>query len=171
MPIALKDAKHARCSCGKVEMEVLGPPIVSGVCYCDDCQTGARQIEALPNAPRMMDPDGGTQVVLFRKDRIRCTKGAELLKAYRLVEKTATNRMVATCCNTSMTMTFDDSRHWIPVFRGRLNGDAPPLQMRICTKFKPEGVTLSGDVPSYPGYPPVMMWMLVKAWIPMLMGR
>ena len=159
------------CSCGRVEMEASGDPILNAACYCDDCQAGAHQIEGLAKAPRIMDPDGGTQLVLYRKDRIAVTKGAGPLTAYRLTRKTATNRMVATCCNCAMTMTFTDRRHWVPVFRGRLKGPVPPLQMRICTKFKPEGVRLSDDVPSYPGYPPVMMWKLVKAWVPMLIGR
>jgi hypothetical protein len=171
MPMDFKDVKHARCSCGKVEMEVTGQPIMSGVCYCDDCQTGARQIEALPHAPRVVDPDGGTQCVLYRKDRVTCTKGRDLLKGYRITEKTATSRMVTTCCNSAMTMTFADSRHWVPVYRGRIVEAAQPLQMRICTKFKPMGVTLADDVPNYPGYPPILMWKLVKAWVPMLLGR
>ncbi len=171
MPNALKEAKHAHCSCGKVEMEVLGPPIMSGVCYCDDCQSGARQIEALPNSPRVMGPDGGTQAVLYRKDRVTCTKGADLLKGFRIKEKTATNRMVATCCNSAMTMSFADQRHWVPVYRERFVDAAPPLEMRICTKYKPAGVTLADDVPNFPGYPPVLMWRLVKAWVPMLLGR
>ena len=40
----------ATCACGRVELEAFGKPIVSTVCYCDDCQKGADQIEALPNA-------------------------------------------------------------------------------------------------------------------------
>jgi hypothetical protein len=37
----------ARCSCGSVEIEAFGAPITSAVCYCDSCQEGSRQIEAL----------------------------------------------------------------------------------------------------------------------------
>jgi hypothetical protein len=40
----------ATCSCGGVELNAVGRPIVSAVCYCDDCQRGSAQIEALPNA-------------------------------------------------------------------------------------------------------------------------
>jgi hypothetical protein len=42
--------RGACCTCGKVELEAMGVPITSVVCYCDDCQAGAQQIETLPNA-------------------------------------------------------------------------------------------------------------------------
>jgi hypothetical protein len=74
----------ARCSCGNVEIETVGIPIASAVCYCDSCQEGSRQIEALTNAVPILDPDGGTAYVLYRKDRIKYLKGAELLKGYKL---------------------------------------------------------------------------------------
>ncbi len=89
-----------RCTCGKVELEAIGAPITCVVCYCDDCEAGARQIEALPNATAVGEPDGGVGYVVYRKDRVRIPKGAELLRGYKLREKSATNRMVATCCNT-----------------------------------------------------------------------
>ena len=71
----------ATCSCGAVELKAFGRPIVSSVCYCDDCQKGAAQIEALPNAGAVRDRDGGTAYILYRKDRIACSKGAEMLRA------------------------------------------------------------------------------------------
>ena len=42
----------ARCTCGNVEVEAVGAPILSVACYCDDCQKGSRQIEALPGLCR-----------------------------------------------------------------------------------------------------------------------
>ena len=74
----------ATCACGRVELKAFGRPIVSSVCYCDDCQKGARQIEALPDAGAVSDPDGGTAYVLYRKDRFECSKGGDLLKRYKL---------------------------------------------------------------------------------------
>jgi hypothetical protein len=38
------------------------------------------------------DPDGGTAYILYRKDRIECSKGAELLKRYKVKETSTTNR-------------------------------------------------------------------------------
>ena len=129
--------RTARCSCGSVEIEAFGTPMTSVVCYCDSCQKGSRQIEALTKAVPILDPDGGTAYILYRKDRITYSKGAELLKGYKVEEKSATSRVVATCCNSAMVMRFDDAKHWVPIYRARFQGDLPPLQWRICTKFKP----------------------------------
>jgi hypothetical protein len=133
-----KNAMTASCSCGSVELEAIGAPITSVVCYCDDCQEGSRQIEALPNARPVQDPDGGTAYILYRKDRVKCSRGALLLKSHKIREKSATNRVVATCCNSAMFLNFDDRKHWVDVYRARFKGDIPPLQMRICTKFTSE---------------------------------
>ena len=161
----------ARCACGSIEIEAAGAPIVSVVCYCDDCQEGSRQIEALPNAPSVRDPDGGTAYVLYRKDRIRYAKGEPLLKSHRIKKKTDTNRMVATCCNSAMVMRFDDSKHWVPVYRARLQGDVLPLEMRICTKFAPDSGKVPRDVPNYPGFSVRFIGKLLRARIAMMFGR
>jgi len=72
--------------------------------YCTDCQLGSRQIEDLPNAGSVRDADGGTAYILFRKDRFKCSRGADLLKGYKLKDISPTNRVVATCCNSAMFM-------------------------------------------------------------------
>ena len=66
------------CSCGQVECEATRAPIVTVACYCDDCQKGSRQIEELPNAPRVRDADGGTAYVLYRKDNASSVQGAAI---------------------------------------------------------------------------------------------
>jgi hypothetical protein len=167
----VKNSTMARCSCGSVELECLGVPITRVVCYCDDCQAGSRQIEALPNAGAAQDPDGGTAYVIYRKDRLRCSRGTSLQKGYKIKERSATNRVVATCCNSVMFLNFDHGKHWIDVYRSRLHRDLPPLQMRICTKFKPENFSIPSDVPSYPGYPFKFLVKLLGARIAMLLHR
>src|ERR1700753_4100394 len=107
----------ARCFCGRVELQATGSPIVSSVCYCDDCQKGADQLEALPGAATVRDPDGGTEYILYRKDRLACTKGADLLQSYKLRDGSATNRVVASCCNAPMFMNFDKGPHWVSAYR------------------------------------------------------
>jgi len=161
----------ATCSCGGVELIAFGRPIVSSVCYCDDCQKGAAQIEALPGAGAVRDPDGGTAYILYRKDRIECSKGADLLRRYKLKESSATNRVVAGCCNTAVFVNFDKGPHWVSAYRARFHGELPPLQYRMCTKLKPAGVTLPGDVPSHPGYPPGLMIKLLASRLAMMLGR
>jgi hypothetical protein len=161
----------ARCSCGSVEIEAFGEPITSVVCYCDSCQEGSRRIEALTTAFSILGPDGGTSYIVYRKDRIKYSKGVELLKDYKIEEKSTTSRVVATCCSSAMVMRFDDARHWVPVYRTRFQGDVPPLRWRICTQFKPEHATIPTDVPSSTMYPAGLMWKLLSSRIAMLLKR
>jgi hypothetical protein len=166
-----KNNLTASCSCGSVELEAIGAPIASVVCYCDDCQEGARQIEALPNALPVQDLDGGTAYILYRKDRVKCSRGALLLRSHKIREKSATNRVVATCCNSAMVLKFDDMKHWVSMYRARFQEDIPPLQMRICTKFSPENAVVPGDVPSYSTFPLMFLAKLMAARIAMLLYR
>lgn len=161
----------ATCACGNVEVRAFGKPIVSAACHCDDCQKGAAQIEALPKAAAVRDPNGGTAYLLYRKDRFECSRGAERLKPHKLKDMSPTNRVVATCCNSAMFMNFDRGPHWVSAYRARFHGDLPPLQARICTKFKPEGVVLTNDVPSYRTYPPSFIVKLLASRIAMALGR
>src|SRR3984957_332026 len=100
MPSTLQQNNTARCACGSFELETTGAPILGATCYCDDCQEAGRRIEQLPNAPRVLDPNGGTDLLLDRKDRLKYIKGAGLLLEYKLREGSATRRVVATCCNS-----------------------------------------------------------------------
>ena len=170
-PMTRSPIMTAACSCGRVELMAVGKPIASNVCYCDDCQKGARQIETLPNAGAVADLDGGTAYILYRKDRIQCSKGAELLRSSKLKDTSITNRVVATCCNSAVFMNFDRGPHWVSAYRARFHGELPPLQFRVCTKFKPDGVVLPDDVPSYRNYPPRLIVKLLASRVAMLLGR
>lgn len=163
-----KSRASARCACGNVEFEAIGAPITSVVCYCDDCQEGSRQIEQLPNAAAVRDPDGGTAYVVYRKDRVRCSKGAQLLQNQKIKAASATNRVVASCCNSAMILSFDDARHWVDLYRGRLQGAIPPLQMRVCTRFKSGNDAVPDDVPAYPAFSFRFLAKLLAARIAML---
>ena len=170
MPETQKTAEIVRCSCGSVELEASGTPIMVTACYCDDCQEGGRHIEALPNAQPVLDADGGTGDLMYRRDRVECTRGAELLREYRLKEESPTARVVATCCNSAMYLDFEKG-HWLSVYRARFVGDVPPLEMRVQTKFVPENTIVADDVPCYPGYPLRFVVKLVAARISMLLRR
>jgi hypothetical protein len=155
------------CSCGKVECAATGTPIGVAVCYCDDCQRGSQQIEALPNAAAVLEADGGTAYVLYRKDRFECIKGRELLQDLRLKESSPTRRVVAGCCNSALYLDFQKG-HWVSAYRARFQGAAPPIQMRIQTRFKPGLEQAPGDIPSYRAYPPAFFAKLLFARIAML---
>ena len=172
MPSTSTNNMTAACACGQVALQLNGKPIVCLACYCDDCQRGSRRIETLPHAQPVLDPDGGTAYVLYRKDRVECVQGAPLLQRHKLDERSATYRVVAHCCDSALYMGFDDARQWVPVYRARIDsGKAPPLQMRICTKFKPEGSRIPDDVNSHRGYPLGFLARLFAAWVPMLLQR
>ncbi|MBL0692244.1 DUF6151 family protein [Comamonas sp. JC664] len=159
------------CACGRVVLETTGAPLLTACCYCDDCQEGARRIEALPGAPAVLTADGGTELVLYRKDRVRCARGAELLRPLKLQEQSVTNRFVATCCDTAMYLGFDKGPHWVSVYRTRFADAAPPIQLRVQTKFRPANSPLPDSVPTYPGYPLRFMVKLVGARLAMWLGR
>jgi hypothetical protein len=159
------------CACGQVTVEAIGTPITSVICYCNDCQEGARQIQSLPNAASIQDEDGGTAYLVYRKDRVRSLKGASLLRSHKIRENSATNRVIATCCNSALFMNFDDSKHWVDVYRSRCQGAVPPVQMRICTKFRPEGRAIPNDVPGYSRYPMSLLMKLIVAKAAMLIHR
>jgi hypothetical protein len=161
----------AACICGGVEIEVVGTPITSVVCYCDDCQEGARQIEALPGAPAILDATGGSAYLVYRKDRVSCSKGAALLKPLKIRATSVTNRVIAACCNSAMLLNFDDSKHWIDIYRERVRGTAPPTQMHMCTRFKRPVHEVPHGIPGYSGYPVKFLAQLAKARVVMSLAR
>jgi hypothetical protein len=158
------------CACGKVQWQAIGAPIAAVACYCDDCQQGSRQIEALPNAPAVADAQGATQYLLYRKDRLECSKGRELLRAFRLREKSPTKRVVASCCNSAMYLDFEKG-HWLSVYRARFSAAAPPLQMRIQTRFRPSNREALSDLPAHPGFPLRLISKLLFARVAMLLPQ
>jgi hypothetical protein len=161
----------AACACGKVELEAKGAPIMTGICYCNDCQAGGRMIEALPNAPKVLNDDGGADYVLFRKNRTRVTKGEEFLKTLKLKDASPTNRVIATCCNSAMMLTFDSAQHWLDIFRNRITrGTVPPAQVLLCTKTAPAPERLSKEVPNYPGHALPFIIRLVRDRLAMAFG-
>lgn len=163
-------ARQSSCACGRVRCEGVGEPILSAVCYCDDCQAGGRQIEALPNAPHVLDPDGGTPYLTYRDDRFRCVAGAELLTGYKLKDKAPTQRMVATCCNSGMFLKFGPG-HWVSAYRLRFEGDLPPIEFRNQTKFRTAETPIPDDAPSYRSYPAKLFVRLIGSRLAMLFGR
>jgi hypothetical protein len=162
-------AAHVSCQCGNVEFEAIGPPIMSVACYCDDCQEASRQLEALPSAPGVREPDGGTAYVLFRKDRFNCIGGDQLLRNLRLREKSPTKRVIASCCSSAMFLDFEKG-HWLSVYRARFV-DAPPPQMRIQTRFAPRGTNIGNDIPAYSAFPLKFIAKLMLARFDMLLRR
>ena len=158
----------ASCACGKVEIEATGSPIVCSACHCSDCHEGSKKIESLPNAPSVLDEYGGTQYVLYRKDRIKHLKALEFHKSLKATEESS-SRVYASCCNSFLFLDLDNPMHWVPVYRGRFRNEAPQVQMRINAEFKKEGKTPPNDAPSFPGYPPRFIARLLRAKFAMML--
>ena len=164
------DVRTAACTCGKVQFKALGSPAVSSVCHCDDCQAGARAIEALPHASPVLDEYGGTPFVVFRDDRFSCVQGEELLQGYKLGDQAPTTRYVASCCNSAMYLKYAPG-WWKSVYRGRFADALPPPVMRYQIEHLPAGVEPPGDLPTYKGFPRRLLTKLVWARIGMAFGR
>jgi hypothetical protein len=160
------ECTSAPCRCGKVELQIVGAPILRGICYCASCQEAGRRHRALSGADAVLAEDGGTDYVLYRKDRVRCVQGGDLLEERRLKPDSATRRMFAHCCNTAMFVDFTRG-HWLTVYRGRLGDDIPPATMRIMTAERPEGVILLDDIANYSGLSGKFMLKLLGAWMAM----
>lgn len=158
-------ALSAACRCGKVTFEAVGAVILAGSCFCDDCQEAGRRLEQLPAAPPVRDPDGGTAYVLYRKDRVRCATGEEVLEEHLLKPGSPTRRVVATCCNSAMFLDFTKG-HWLTMYRSRF-ANAPPIEMRVMTKYRRGDVALAADVPNYEGHSAKFMAKLIVPWIAM----
>jgi hypothetical protein len=158
------------CVCGRVVCEARGAPILSAVCYCEDCQEGGRRIEALPGAARVLDDDGGTPLIVYRDDRFRCVSGEELLVGHKLKDNSPTRRMVASCCNTGMFLKFGPG-HWVSAYRRRFGGDLPPIEMRSNVRRRRAASPLPDDAPAYDGFPPRLIFKLLGARVAMWLGR
>jgi hypothetical protein len=159
-----------RCRCGAVEIEIEGAPIVTAACHCDDCQAGAALLLERGGIS-VLDRFAGTPSVLFRKDRVHVLNGAGRIEKLKLRPSSRTNRTIATCFGTPLMVTFDSALHWVPVYSQLFGSAAPPLEMRLNTRFIPPDIPAPTDVPSYRYFPLSFAVRLVGARIAMALGR
>jgi len=166
MPANLKKSTIA-CSCGEVRFEASGAPIVTATCHCHSCQAAGAGFAALTGAPRVLSADdGGTEFVLYRKDRLVCLQGEALLRAYRLTPKAATRRVLAGCCSSPMFLEFKGG-HWLSLYRDRFGADAPAVEMHTMTSDLPDNAILTSGLPSSKTQSIGFMWRLFVAWAAM----
>jgi hypothetical protein len=160
--------KHlsASCRCGKVTFEMTGAPIVAAACFCASCQEAGQRFEQLRDAPPVLDADGGTPCLLYRKDRVRCTAGQDQLDEHRLKPTSPTRRVIATCCNSAMFLDFTKG-HWLSMYRERFTEGAPKIEMRVATQDLRPGVKLADDVTNYATHTGMFIVKLLLAWVAM----
>lgn len=162
-----RQATRLSCACGQVVLEVEGTPIVSAECLCTDCQKAGALLQSLPGAPRMLDANGATRFVMYRKDRVHCEEGAHFLRGHRLHAGSRTRRVVAICCNTPMFLDFTRG-HWLSMYGNLWPATSlPALEIRVMTRSRPVGTVLPDDVPN----PDVAtLWLfarMLRAWFAM----
>lgn len=158
------------CACGKVRLEAVAAPILTAACFCKSCQEAGRQFEALADAPPLLDGDGGTGFVLYRKDRVACSAGPQHLEERRLTPGSPTRRVIAACCNTPMFLDFTRG-HWLALYRRRFGAAAPAIEMRVMTDDRRPGVELPDDVPNHGGRSGTFLRKLIGAWLAMGLRR
>jgi uncharacterized membrane protein len=153
-----------------VRLPIIGAPILTAVCYCDDCQAGARQLEALGASPDFHDAWGGTPYVTMRDDRLGEVEGADRLKAVKLQEGSPTTRYIATCCNSPMYLKYRPG-WWTSVYRNRLGQDAPRIEVRGQVRHAVGPAPLPDDVPAYRSFPAPLFPRLIAARLMMWAAR
>src|SRR4249920_883998 len=98
----LNAERIASCACGKVRIKAMGRPIMSAVCYCEDCQAAVHQLEAQGAGKDFHDAWDGTGYATYRDDRLSTIEGASLLEGFKLRDSAPTTRYVTTCCKSAM---------------------------------------------------------------------
>jgi len=156
------------CDCGGVHLEVDRTPIISTECHCNSCREAGDRLGKLSVSHPVLEANGGTHFVLYRKDRIRFNHGTELLREFRLTPTSKTRRVVASCCNTPVFLEFEGG-HWLSFYAGLWpEGTLPPLELRTMTGDRPpESEALDGDVPSGALQTAKFYARLLGAWIAM----
>ena len=155
------------CRCGAVQLEVHGAPIITAECHCTSCRAAASRLQALPSAPVVVEPEGGTRYVLQRKDRVRFVRGVEHLRELRLTPESKTRRVVAACCHTPVFLELSGG-HWLSLYASLWPLDARPrLEVRTMTRDAPAGVTLPDDASNLRGHSGRFFVRLLGAWVAM----
>lgn len=154
--------RSASCECGRVVCESRGEPFVSAVCYCPDCQSAGRIIEAMAAAPAVCETDGGTYLSTFRKGQWACIKGRELLKEVKLRPESPTIRYVTGCCNSAMFLIYTRG-FWVSAYRRRFDDALPPLEWRHKIKYRQSELPFADELPRYNGFPAKLFWRILHA--------
>lgn len=155
------------CACGTVSFALSGSPILVAECLCSSCRTAGEILEALPGAPPLLDAKDATLAAMYRKDRVTCTTGSEMLREFRLRPESPTRRIVATCCNSAMLLDFTKG-HWIDVYGARWpEGDRPAPEMRTMTGDLSEPARLPNDIPNHRSHSLRFFARLLRAWVAM----
>lgn len=115
----------------------------------------------------MLEDNGGTQFVLYRKDRVAFIRGQALLEAFRLGPKTPTRRVISRCCNSPIFLEFQ-SGHWLSLYASLWpEAERPKPELRTMTSDRTDGVRFDDGVPAGTRQTWRFYGKLLGAWIAM----
>lgn len=155
------------CACGKLQLQLEGAPILCAECHCTSCRTAGEQLQALNLARPMLEPNGGTRFVLYRKDRIHFRAGTDALREHRLSARSKTRRLVATCCNSPVCLEFQGG-HWLSLYSSLWpESIRPAIEMRTMISDLPDASKLPHDVPNAKRQSLAFFRKLLGAWVAM----
>ena len=154
---------HGSCRCGQVRIEAQRAPVAAIRCYCRSCRTAGIALSQLPGAESMVEPDGGTDYSLFRKDRVHCVSGQGLLAEHRLKPSSPTRRVVATCCNPPVFLDFTRG-HWLSLYCASLSADGrPTVSQGVMAKHRIATPATKAAFSSHPALPPALRSSLLAS--------
>ena len=148
------DSLPLRCVCGALQgaLAAVAEPRTRGRCYCNDC----RAYGVWLGRDRVLDAQGGTEVVQTWPSRVRLTAGVEQVRLMKLSPK-GLHRWFAGCCRTPIANGFGpgrapflglQARFVAPDARPRLDelfGAAHGVQGRFAPGGCPPGVHASAS--------------------------
>jgi hypothetical protein len=160
-------SRTVSCTCGTVTFALSGAPFLVAECLCSSCRAAGEMLEALPGAPPLLDAKDATLTAMYRKDRLTCTAGSEMLREFRLRPESPTRRIVATCCNSAMLLDFTKG-HWIDVYGARWpEAEKPTPEMRTMVGDLPDATGLPHDIPNHRSHSLRFFARLLRAWVAM----
>lgn len=147
-----------QCKCGTVRGQLSHIEKSTRImCYCKDCQAFAH---FLGHAGDILDPQGGSDVLVSQPDQLTFTSGAQALACISLSEQ-GMLRWYASCCNTPIGNTSRNNKlAFVGLARGclaeRASADAAfgPVRMHSCTESAKGKVASStlGALPVMAGF-------------------
>lgn len=151
------------CECEKVKYQASAAPIVTAVCYCEDCQDAGDIIETFDDVKPFREADGGTPYVTLHDRHWTALEGEALLKAVKLKPDSPTTRYVTTCCHSPLFIKFE-SGFWTSSYRMRYE-NPPPLEWRNKIAKRRSSLPYTDDIPRFKTFPLRLFGRLFKAWI------
>jgi hypothetical protein len=132
----MSETMHGSCQCGGVRYEVTGPPMVSLVCHCRDCQ----KLSASAYSPTLVFPSEAFRV-----------EGR--LERWESRADSGTRKHAYFCprCGNRIYHQDPDQPSTVRLKAGTLDGPIPAPQAHVWVSRKQPWVTLPDGVPTFEG--------------------